>query len=674
MLKNASYRTKLLIFILPVVILGLTSVGVFGYLGINQLIQDELSKSMLAATGETANTIHTWLATHMIEPETIAATPIARNINQDFSSIDQLNISRHKFLHEKYKDIFQDIYAANSNGEYHTVQEQGNGYSFFIGDIKSRDYFQSIMSGGPTQITPPMISKTTGLPTIFIVAPIKNEQNIPQGLVGAGISLQYVQKMVENIKFGQTGYGFMIAKDGTYIQHPIKEMIMKKKISELDDASSRELGTKMLEGKSGIFRYTFNGDQRIAFYQPIPATGWSVATVVSEKEFFASANTMAKSLVLVIMIVLLVVSGVIWFVAKRMTRPLNELVGYAQNIAQGNLDGKEIVVNSQDEIGHLAAAFNNMTENLRLLVTRIGHTTEQVAASSEQLTASAEQSAHASTQVASVISDVAAGAQQQSAVVNGTSTVIGRMVTEIQRAAQNADSVAATSKQAAVSAQAGTKAIEKSISQMGNIEKTVASSAQVVTKLGESSKEIGQIVDAISGIAGQTNLLALNAAIEAARAGEQGRGFAVVAEEVRKLAEQSQDAAKQIADLIGHIQVDTDKAVVAMREGTDEVRVGAEVVNNANRAFQEILHSVDQVSQQVNEITAGMHHMAGESKQITVSFEELDKISKETAEQTQTVSAATEEQSASIEEIASSSQALAKLAVELQNEVKKFRV
>ena len=250
-------------------------------------------------------------------------------------------------------------------------------------------------------------------------------------------------------------------------------------------------------------------------------------------------------------------------------------------VAAGDLSETSMGIRSQDEIGRLARSFKQMVGNMRALVKQISSDAEHLAASSEELTASAEQSSQATNQVALSIQEVAGGANEQMNAANEAAAVVTEMSAGIQQIAANASSVSQQSETAAEKAVRGGAAVDKAVSQMSQIEQTVNTSAQVVAKLGERSKEIGQIVDAISGIAGQTNLLALNAAIEAARAGEQGRGFAVVAEEVRKLAEQSEEAAKKIAGLIGEIQVDTDKAVQAMQQGTQEVKTGAEVVNAA---------------------------------------------------------------------------------------------
>ena len=371
---------------------------------------------------------------------------------------------------------------------------------------------------------------------------------------------------------------------------------------------------------------------------------------------------------------LLLLAVIGFYISRLIIKPINVMLAFSRELAGGDFRQKPRTFVSKDEFGQLADALIEVRATLRGLMNQIHVSAEQVAASSEQLTASADQSAQAANQVAITITEVAKGAEEQLASVEETSQVVEQMSGDIQQIAANSLQVSRQSLQAADKAKVGNLSVEKAVSQMSQIEQTVIKSADVVAKLGERSREIGQIVDTISGIAAQTNLLALNAAIEAARAGEQGRGFAVVADEVRTLAEQSQEAAKKIAMLINEIQGDTEEAVRAMSEGTKEVKIGAEVVADSGTAFREITELVGQVSNAVGDISKAIEQVASGSERIVRSVATIDELSEKASGEAQTVSAATEEQSASMEEIASSSQELAKLAMELREAVGKFQV
>jgi len=481
---------------------------------------------------------------------------------------------------------------------------------------------------------------------------------------------------VLSVKAGQTGYAFVVQGDGLKIIHPDKEMAMKS--NSLKDSNAdpqqKQVTERMVKGETGLATYSFQGTNNYYAYAPVPGTKWSLGITVPVEEVTNEVASLSAMSLTTIVIVLIVAALIIAWYARRIAKPIQLLEIAATRIAGGDISLNGFGIKSNDEIGRLGLAFEKMTENLRGLIKKITQATDQVAASSEELTASAGQSAQAANQVAQVIAGVATGAEKQLKAVDATTAIVEQMSTGVQQIAAKTNTVVATTVKSADAAKEGSNAVGKAVAQMTNIEKTVIRSAQVVAKLGERSKEIGQIVDAISGIAGQTNLLALNAAIEAARAGEQGRGFAVVAEEVRKLAEQSQGAAKQIASLIGEIRSDTDSAVEAMNEGTKEVHIGSEVVNDAGKAFQVIYASINEVSIQMREISAAIQQMASGSHHIVISVREIDAISKDASGQAQTVSAATQEQSATMEEIAASSQALANMAEELNQAVSKFKV
>ena len=570
------------------------------------------------------------------------------------------------------KPVLMNIQAANPELTY--VMDSPSGTPLVRGDnvalnysVADRSFFKTAMTG-KSAISEVIISRTTGKPIVVLALPITNDQRIA-GVAQVSIELQNLATFVKDASKGETVV-YILDKEGKVLAHPDANFV-----KERFDMSKMEFVQRGLKGEAGRSAgVNKQGRELVIHFAQDKVTGWVVCTEKPKDVIMAGMKQMSIFLGIGFCLLVAAIFAAGYIFSLRITKPIIQVRDCAGEIAKGNLAIKSLNSTSRDEIGDLARAFDEMTVNLRTLIKKVSSSAEHLAASSEELTASADQSSQATNQVAVSIQEVASGAAEQMNAANDSTSIVTEMSAGIEEIAANASSVASQTETAADKAVKGGAAVDKAVGQMSRIEQTVNTSAQVVAKLGERSKEIGQIVDAISGIAGQTNLLALNAAIEAARAGEQGRGFAVVAEEVRKLAEQSEEAAHKIAGLIGEIQVDTDKAVQAMQTGTQEVKTGAEVVNAAGVSFREIADLVTEVSDQVKQISKAIQEMASGSQRIVESVSKIDSLSKKSAGEAQSVSAATEEQLASMEEIATSSRALATLAQDLQTAVAKFRI
>lgn len=565
---------------------------------------------------------------------------------------------------------------------------RSDGKMLMLGE---RDYMAKVISSKQAFVSEPLINKMSGKLAINISVPVlENGQVI--GVLTCPSTFDNIAAIIKDIKFKNSGYAFLADDQGMVIADPSKPDIVGK-LNLLEPKVGADLNLSIAELDKafiGAFKQAAATGQQVksthkdinnilmtTVFTPVDLAGgnrWILMVTAPETEVMQDVRALAKTMMLAAIACLLAAALVVLLFSQRFVAPIVRIKEQAALLAQGDLQERELGGNSKDEIGQLADSFRIMTRNLRGLITAIQGNAQQIAAASEQLSASADETQLVVNRVAEQMTGLAEDSEQQMQAAVELSQTVEEMSAGIDQMARKAKSAAEGSGTTAISARQGCEAVDMTIQQMEKIEKTVNYSATIVGRLGERSKQIGQIIDTIANIAGQTNLLALNAAIEAARAGEAGRGFAVVAEEVRKLAEQSSTAAEQITAIISEIQQDTDKAVAAIEDGTAEVTRGTDVVGTAGKTFQAIVEMVNEVSAQIEDISAATGQIANNSHQLVTTAQNIDKATQNNSEYAQSVSAASEEQAATMEQIAASSQNLAKLAQDLQSAIGNFRL
>lgn len=412
---------------------------------------------------------------------------------------------------------------------------------------------------------------------------------------------------------------------------------------------------------------------------------------------------------------------------NQLIESLHGMAGVAEEISAGNLTVEVQPKSPHDDLGN---AFQKMVKSLRETVTNVAINAAQLSQSAAELSDTSMQARNATDQITTSMQQMAASSQEQSIVVGRTSSSVDQMAraiegvargaqeqsqsvskateitdqisSAIRQVAQNANAVSTDSASAADAAKKGSQTVEVTLTGMQTIKTKVGAASSKIEEMGKRSLEIGAIVETIEDIASQTNLLALNAAIEAARAGEHGKGFAVVADEVRKLAERSSLATKEIGSLIKGIQNTVSEAVQAMQESSNEVKLGVENANLAGKALtdiltatgavnkqaalaseatdrmevasQELVNAVDGVSQIVEQNTAATEEMAATSNEVAQSIEHISSSTRENNTEVEQVSASTEEMSAQISEISEAAVSLSNMAKALDQIVAQFRL
>lgn len=549
-------------------------------------------------------------------------------------------------------------------------------------NLGDREYVKKAMAG-EANVSDVIASQVTNSSVIMYAAPIYQNNEITGVLIGRadGASLN---EITDKLSDDERGFAFIIGADSTFYAHQDRENVINQvnAFEQIElDGPFKDFGMKLKElglGNTGIIKYEYEGDKRIAALHPIEGTPWVLGVSSYEKDVLKDVNRLRNYILITFFIVMALGIGAGAFIGIMLARPILKLQSSLEVISHYDLTedlskNHANILKRSDEIGKIAESLLTMKSNILNLVKTVAMNAEHIASSSEELSSITEHTNQSANEVAKTIEDIAKGASDQAKQTeNGamSTSTLGNLITENQ---SNLDELNTSINTVNGLSDSGLVAIQDLNER--NIESQNASKEiyNMVVETDKSADRIKKASEMIKSIADQTNLLALNASIEAARAGEAGRGFAVVADEIRKLAEQSNQFTDEISGIIAELVKNTDACVNVFDRVEKIMKLQTASVDNTIDKFNGIHEAIVNIRTIIEKLNVSGQNMNTSKEDLIKVMENLSAIAQQNAAGTEEASASIEVQTNSITEIANASESLAELAQELQAEISKFK-
>ncbi len=629
---------------------------------INTMATDALSaskqRSMMELASRYANAIVT-----IVESARVAVNTTAMNWEERLPEGTGMQVAVQEM--GRLNGVDNAIFG-NADGSYVATDTFGAGY-----DPRTRAWYKDAAAQPGKLIVSKPFKSVDGVPVISLSRAIVQNGEM-RGVLCAGISLVPIADLLKEVKVGETGYMIVLGPDTEYIYHPVNTFDMK--FNELDGGIYKDFIAKLATGKPEQLEFEYQGGERYYSAVPVGDTGWTLLVTLPIAEANAAVTHMSWALLVVCCVALALLVGIVYILLTSVTTPIAALSSLMEKIAGGDLTAHLSKSDRSDEIGTLQNSCCNMLEGLRATVKSTKSAAEQVAASSEELTASASQTATAAQSAAEAVCVIAEESSNQSGIVDGATEKVMGVNAQMKTISQAVDTAKCAVDSTGAATKEGDEKLSYAIAGVEGLADGAAKASAAVQKLYDGSKNIAEINEVITSIAGQTKLLALNAAIEAARAGEQGKGFAVVAEEVRKLAEESEAAAQEISGVIQKNSEEIEHVFDLTKSQQSEVRENVGQVKEAGEKFRCIMELVAELEKSIESIVDISEKVQKDCSETAASVQKINNVSHTIQKKATDVSAVSEEQAASNEEIAAASQTLSQLAEKLQAGVEKFRL